>query len=169
MLPFLGVLLSPLVFLASFLFMAFTIVATMCVNISKSERRTLSIKGERPFEQWEKKRAFVERKDIRNCSACSKWMRESFSTETEYLGLDFQLKQEAFKHLKTIPSGFSNPKFEFMGIGFGGRTFMEAEIYACMRCDQEWELSRPDMAYRGYFKPIEERTSAEGGAAGKRD
>jgi hypothetical protein len=139
----------------------------MWVNIFDSERRTLAKKGERPFERWEKKRAFVERTDIRNCSACSKWLRESFSTETEYIGLDLQIKQEAFKHLETIPGGFSSPKYEFMGVGIGGRTFTGAEIYACGTCGQKWELSTPDIAYRGYFKPIKERTPVEGGAAGK--
>jgi hypothetical protein len=155
MLPLLVVLLSPLAYLASFLFMAFLIVVTMWENIFRRDKRTISKKEERPFEQWEKKRAFLERKDIRECSACSNWMREFFSTETEYLGLDLQIEQQAFKHLKTIPGGFSNPKYEFMGVGVGGRTFWGAEIYACRRCGQIWELSVPDMAHRGYFKPIE--------------
>ena len=158
MLSLLGVLLSPLVYLTSSIFLAVTIAASMWVDVSRREKQPAAEKGERPFERWEKQRAFVEMKDLRYCSACSKWVRESFPTEAGYLELDLRIKQEAFAHLRTIPGGFTEPKYVFLGVGVGGRTFVGADIYACRACGQEWELSSPDLAYRGYFKPIEERT-----------
>jgi hypothetical protein len=141
-------------FLASLMFLAFVTIAAMWVHIFNSEKETLAQKGERPFERWEKERAFVHQKDLRNCSACSKWIRESFPVQTEYFELDLLIEREAFRHLKAIPGGISDSKHKFMGIGIGGRIFAGAEIYACTGCGQEWELSVPDMADRGYFKPI---------------
>jgi hypothetical protein len=166
-LTLLALLFSPLVFLASFLALAFTLAATMLANVFKKEKQTLSVKEKPLFEQWEGKRRFVELRDIEKCSVCSEWLRASFATESDFLELDLHLKQAAFKHLQRISGGFSNPKHEFLGVGIGGRILVGADIYLCTKCGQKWELSIPDMAYRGYFIPIEETSPIEGTAGNK--
>jgi hypothetical protein len=55
---------------------------------------------------------------------------------------------------QTIPGGFTKPKREIMGVTLGVRTFFGADIYVCPLYHQVWELSGPDMAYRGYFRPV---------------
>ena len=157
---FLTLLLTPLVFLSSISFMVCLTALAMITHIfTKKNRRDTSI-NRQPFEEWETKRIFLLENELEACESCTQWIRESFPSEQDYLELDSAIKGGAFKFRKTIPDGSTEPKIEFLGVGFGGRTFFGADVYFCPRCHQEWELSRPDMAYRGYFRPVKTKWGA---------
>jgi hypothetical protein len=93
-------------------------------------------------------------REVSNCGGCNHLVRNSFPSEQNFEEVELEI-QRGFSHQQTIPGGISKPKHEFLGVGIGGRTFFGAQIYTCEKCKKEWELSIPDMAYRGYFKPIE--------------
>ena len=157
---FLMLLLTPLVFLSSLSFMVCLTALAMITHIfTKKDRRYTPI-NRQPFEEWEAKRIFLLKNELEACESCTQWIRESFPSEQDYLELDSAIKGGAFKFRKTIPGGFTEPEIEFLGVGFGGRTFFGADVYFCPRCHQEWELSSPDMAYRGYFRPVKTKWGA---------
>ena len=157
---FLILLVTPLVFLSSIFSMVCLTALAMITHIfSKKNRRDTPITLQ-PFEEWEAKRRFLLQNELEPCESCTQWICESFPSEQDYLELDSAVKGGAFKFRKTIPGGFTKPKIEFLGVGFGGRTFFGADVYFCPRCHQEWELSRPDMANRGYFRPVKTKWGA---------
>ena len=157
---FLILLLSPLVFLSSISFMVCLTAWAMITHIFKKKNRGDTPINRLPFEEWEAKRIFLLQNELRPCESCTPWIRLSFPSEQDYLELDSAIKGGAFKFRKTIPGGFTEPKMEFLGVGLGGRTFFGADVYFCPRCHQEWELSSPDMAYRGYFRPVKTKGGA---------
>jgi hypothetical protein len=151
---FLILLLTPLIYLVSIITMVCLTALTIVTHIFKKRNLKLTPIKPLPFEEWEAIRIFLDQYEIVPCESCTQWLRGSFPSEQDYLELDSAIKDGAFMLRQTIPGGFTKPKREILGVGLGVRTFFGADVYVCPRCQQVWELSSPDMAYRGYFRPI---------------
>ena len=72
------------------------------------------------------------------CDDCSTLEAKSFPSEQSYIEFDSVLTDRVFgkKNVRIIVRG----KFEY--------------VYECIKCQQLWELRTPDLADRGYLKPI---------------
>ena len=79
------------------------------------------------------------------------WFPAKESYDDFRISFDDKLKSGTIKFIKYFPGEMSKSKFKIFGIGFGGDIYHDYELYCCQTCHQEWKLSIPDHAWRGFF------------------
>ena len=72
------------------------------------------------------------------CNYCFNMEAKSFPSEREYLEFDQILFDKIFNKKEMKIHSRGNHDY----------------VYECLKCQQFWELRTPDLADRGYFKPI---------------
>ncbi len=88
------------------------------------------------------------------CCDCAPFYHTQFWSEQTFERF-YQKSRSHFVPYAVVPGESGSPDWEAFGIGFGGSDgYTGGEIQQCRTCECLWELSWPENAWRGYFKPI---------------
>jgi hypothetical protein len=88
-----------------------------------------------------------------NCDCDDCW-HHSFLSQDEFEKIDKTILN-LFNPLGHTEWYSPKPKVKFLFYEYGAENPEGGFIYECKNCNQLWELSVPDNAYRGYFKGID--------------
>ena len=87
-----------------------------------------------------------------NC--CSGYYEDSFTSEGDFKDFDKEYFKKFSPHGNVNPYS-TKPKVKFLFYEYGSETKLGGSVSNCKTCGQLWELSEPDLYWRGYFKPID--------------
>lgn len=88
-----------------------------------------------------------------DCACDSNW-HDSFISHVDFEKID-KIIFNQFKPLEHTKWYSPIPKVKFLFYEYGAENPEGGFIYECKACNQLWELSYPENAYRGYFKGID--------------